>query len=215
MLRLLTMFKRTIVAVGLVSLAVVLFPNQTEPLWQWGQSLGQTFGNDPLPSFPVAQFFSGIILLIFTLGGVTYNLWRDRRFEILQAEYSHKTGANHLREKVSELENRVEELTGEHTKLQKQHEALNKEHTSALVKAKEHEVRSQYGQEAQVALKDLRAQFEILLREKGHTKGFREAVELMVNQLPQTADVTMQQSRQATNSRGNGDRRALPFGAGR
>jgi hypothetical protein len=169
-----------IAALGLLSLVVVLFPSHTEPLWDWGKTVGYALGRDPLPNFDSAQNFAGLTLAAFVLCGLGYNAWRDRRFDVMRAEYSFHTGANHLKTKVHELEERMAETLDERNRLQESLDTLQKAHTAALIASKEHEVRSKYGQEDRDTLREMRAQFEELLRTKGHTEGFREAIQFMM-----------------------------------
>ena len=189
MLRLIQITKRLILAFIFLVVSVVLFPGQAEGLWDWGKSIGDAFGQDPLPAFATMHGFAGFSLLIATVVGIAYTVWRDRRFEILQAEYTHKTGANHLKQKVRELESQLESVRLEKEEVEHSLKTLNKQHTEVLVMAKEHEVHRKYGQEDRAALKELRTQFETLLREKGNTIGLRDAWQLMMQTFPDTSDL--------------------------
>jgi len=220
MLNLIHLVKRTVIAYALMVLTVVLFPGQMEPLWNWGTNTGAAVvEKESLPSFGQAKDFSGMSLLALAVGGIIYNLWRDRRYEVLRAEYNHNTGAAHLKQKVQELEHQVAKSTQERQELEKAYANLNKQHTAALVTAKEHEIHSKYGQEDRAALKDLRTRFEALLRERGGSMGIREAWEMMMNSFPQHSDLgdlSLHTSLPEKNSRtnGNGTQKppALPFG---
>lgn len=217
MLNLIHLVKRTLIAFALMSLSVVLFPGEMQPLWNWGKSTGEAVSNQPLPDFESARGFSGWSLLALAVGGIVYNLWRDRRYEVLRAEYNHNTGANHLRQKVQELEQHLAKSTQERQDLEKAHAALNKQHTAALISAKEHEIHSKYGQEDRAALKELRARFEAMLRERGSSMGVREAWEMMMNSFPQHSDLgdlSLNMNGSEKHSRTNGTQKppALPFG---
>lgn len=188
MFQVLHLVKRSFITVGLCALLIVLFPGHAQPLWDWMKSTSAAVGQDPLPSFQSAQNMAGGTLLTLFLSGIGYTLWRDRRLHAFQAEYAHQTGAKHLKEKVRELTNQVDKITLERDALQEKLAALNKEYTAALVTAKEHEVRSQIGKEDRDELRALRKGFEELLKEKGHTEGFRVAMDLMMRQLSQDSD---------------------------
>jgi hypothetical protein len=219
MLNLIHLFKRTTIAFALMVLSVVLFPGQMRPLWSWGNTTGEAvgMGKDPLPDFADVEGFAGMSLLAMAVTGIVYNLWRDRRYEVLRAEYNHQTGASHLRQKVQELEQQATKATQERQELEKAYANLNKQYTTTLVAAKEHEIHSKYGQEDRAALKELRARFEALLRERGSSMGVREAWEMMMNSFPQHSDLgdlTLHQNVPEKHSRGNGTQKppALPFG---
>lgn len=190
MLRALHLVRRSIVTFGLVALMIVLFPGHAQPLWDWMKSTSAAVGQDPLPSFNTAQNMAGGTLLTLVLSGIGYTFWRDRRLEVLQAEYTHQTGAKHLKEKVRELMNQVDKVTAERDTLQEKLSDLTREYMVALVAAKEHEVRSQYGREDRDELRALRKGFEELLKEKGHTEGFRVAMDLMLRHFSQDSDGT-------------------------
>jgi hypothetical protein len=108
----------------------------------------------------------------------------------MQAEYTHQTGAKHLRERVSELEGQLKKATAKCEEWQQAFEALNKEHTAVLVAAKEHEVRSQYGRQDRATLDELRVKLETLLREKGHGEGVREALAWMAATMQREIDLS-------------------------
>src|SRR5688572_20261597 len=110
--------KKSIIALSLASLSVVLFPEYSQPLWEWAASVGGAFGQDVLPSFDSAQGLANLALLVVVLGGIVYNLWLGRRHEVLKAEYAHKTGATHLKQKVHELQVQVYQITMERDQLQ-------------------------------------------------------------------------------------------------
>jgi hypothetical protein len=205
--------KRLIAVLALAVLAVVLFPNYTEPLWDWGKTVGGALGSDPLPTFDSARGFSSMALLALVVGGLGYNFWRDRRHNALLAEYDYRTGATHLRKKVQELESQSKTLTAERDRLQELYMALNRQHTQALVTAKEYEVRSEFGQKDRDALQALRHQFETLAKEKGHIEGFREAMKVFFANVAE--EVEPQKLSLQTGARRNGhdrqsDRAALP-----
>jgi hypothetical protein len=176
MRKVIRLIRTSAIGVALLALAVVLFPHRAEPLWAWATSIASSAGYDSLPPFSALQGFAGTGLLVLTVAGVAYNWWRDRSYRALEAEYSHQTGAKHLRGRVGELEDRLKKMSARCDQSQQRLEALNKAHTAALISSKEHEVRSQYGQEDRAALADLRNKLETLLREKGHIDGIREAL---------------------------------------
>jgi hypothetical protein len=208
--------KKSFIALSLASLSVVLFPEYSQPLWEWAASIGGAFGQDVLPSFDSAQGLANLALLVLVLGGIVYNLWLGRRHEVLKAEYAHKTGATHLKQKVHELQVQVYQLTLEREQLQESYNKLNQAHTTALVVAKEYEVRSKFGQEDRDSLRELRSKIETLLRDSGHTQGFREAMAMLLTstspstEFPgMTPSVTSPTIKGVKN--GRGDRTALPF----
>ena len=47
MLSLVRLVRSAVIAVGLASLATVLVPQYTEPLWNWGRTLTGVVANDP------------------------------------------------------------------------------------------------------------------------------------------------------------------------
>jgi len=180
--------RRVVIGLGLTALVMVLFPSYAEPLWTWTSSVSTALGQEGLPPFSRAKDVSGIGLLLLSIGGVMYNAWRDRRYEVLRAEYEYGTGASQLQQKIAGLTRDLAKVTEERDRWQKEYANLNKEHTNILVLAKEHEIHSSYGKEDRETLKDLRAQFNNLLQEKGHTQGFREAIEVMMTHLANSAD---------------------------
>jgi len=183
-------FRRLVIGLGLTALVTVLFPNYIEPLWAWSQSVSFALGQESFPAFSSAKEVAGFALLLLVLGGIIYNAWRDRRLEVLRAEYEYHTGAAHLQQRIATLNKDLARVTEERDQWQKEYTALNKEHTAALVAAKEYEVHSNYGREDRVTLKELRAQFNELLKEKGHNLGFHEAVEVMMAHLANHADLS-------------------------
>lgn len=211
--------RRLIIAFALIVLSIVLFPDHTQPLWDWGKSVGTSLGNDPLPAFETTKGFASMSLLGLALVGIAYNLWRDRRYQILRAEYAHQTGATHLKQKVRELEFELLKARQENEKLEASYQLLNKQYTAALVTAKEYEVHSKYGQEDRATLRDVRNQFEAVLREKSQTKGCQEALDLLLTALFHPADlpeVNVQTNNSSTTRNSRPDfskgRNALPFG---
>lgn len=218
MRRVIRLVKRLFLVSGLIALAVVLFPGHTQPLWEWGQSVANAFGQDALPSFSAVQSYASLALLTLVVGGMAYSSWRDRCHEILQAEYAHQTGAKNLKQKVRELESELETVKAERERMRRDHAALSKEHTAALVAAKEHEIRSEYGREDREELRALRRQFEELVQAKGHTEGFRQAMHYVMADLsqqsePSTVDAEATFSlAEAEQSNGAKKRTALPYG---
>ncbi len=210
------LIKRALIVTSLVALTIVLFPNHTEPLWDWAKSTGTALGSDPLPTFDTAQGYAGLGLLGMVIGGIAYNLWRDRRLEVLQAEYDHKTGATNLKQKVRDLETQLDQVTKECQEWKEAHRALSKEHTTALLTSKEHEIHSQYGREDRETLKELRKAFDDFLQAKAHTEGFREAMELMIADLSQNTESPAVSAKTMSSTKGgpNGskNRPSLPFG---
>lgn len=181
--------RRLVIGLGLTALVLVLFPNQVEPLWAWTTTVSTALGQDSFPSFTRAKEGAGLGLLLLALGGIVYNAWRDRRLEVLRAEYEYGTGAAHLQQQIKILNKDLEKVTEERDRWQKEHANLNKEHTAVLVAAKEHEVRSNYGREDRATLQEIRSQFNELLLQKGHTQGFREAIEVMMTHLANHGDL--------------------------
>jgi hypothetical protein len=180
-------FRSAVIAVGLASLAVVLTPQYTEPLWAWTQSVAGVVAHDPLPTFDVTQHWSGLALAAFVLGGIAYNQWRDRRHRVLQAEYHYRTGASHLKAKVAELQAQLNRVTADRDKWEGAHATLSKKHTDALVASKEHEVRSEFGRDDRQALAELRKELDALVHAKGHIEGFREAMHFFLASMPDAA----------------------------
>jgi hypothetical protein len=200
----------------LCSLAIVLLPNYTEPLWSWAKFVSGSVGKDPLPSFGETQHWSGLALAAFVVSGIAYNLWRDRRFRGLQAEYAYRTGATHLKEKLGEVEAQLQRATQDRDKWQEAYLGLMKQHAAALIASKEHEVRSEYGRVDREALGELRKDFDSLVRSKGHIEGFREAMHFFLTNMSepdQMAEYTVKPAPQAHAKPTQGpDRRAsLPF----
>jgi hypothetical protein len=188
MRRVIQLVKSVIIGFGLLALLVLLFPKHMEPLWEWTKVTSAAVGYDALPSFAAGQSVAGLVLLVLAVAGILYTLWRDRRLEVLQAEYVYQTGAKNLKEKVRDLENRLGKMTVERNACQEQIAALNKKYTTALVSAKEHEVRGQFGSEDRAELRELRKRFEEVLRDKGHTEGFRVAMDLIMKELAHERD---------------------------
>lgn len=180
--------KWLIIVAGLMALSVVLFPKHAEPLWTWVNTTGMALGLDPLPAFANVQGHATLTLLGLTLGTVVYTLWRDRRYEVMQAEYAHQTGASHLKQKVRDLEQQLSLLKAERDAFQDKYNKLQQAHTAALVASKEYEVRSEYGREDREMLSTLRQQLVSLMKEKGHIEGFREAMEVLMTNLDQHPD---------------------------
>jgi hypothetical protein len=180
MLLLVRLFRAAIIAVGLASLAFILAPGYTEPFWNLAKTFSVVVGNDRLPSFAATQHWSALTLTTFVVGGIAYNLWRDRRHHILRAEYDCQTGATHLKEKVADLQAQLRSMTVERDKWQEYYLALVKKHTDALIASKEHEVRSEYGRCDTATLKELRKEFDALVQSKGHIEGFREAMQFFL-----------------------------------
>jgi hypothetical protein len=195
MLSLVRYVRCAVLAVGLASLTTVLVPKYTEPLWDWGRTVAGAFGNDSMPSFGEAQHWSALTLATFVIGGIAYNLWRDRRHHLLRAEYDSGTGATHLKEKVADLLGQLRRITAERDRWQESYLTLTGKHTDALVASKEHEVRSEYGRCDHETLKDLRKEFDALVQAKGHLEGFREAMQVFlknVSEPGQTPQVTVE-----------------------
>ncbi len=211
------LLKRLVITCGLIALVVVLFPDYTRPLWEWGQSIGTAIGYDGIPSFATTQGLAGLSLLVLFFVGAIYNLWRDRRFEVLQAEYTYQTGAKHLKEKVQELENQVDKVTAERDDWQQQYARLNQQHTATLVAAKENEVHRKFGEGDREELQQLRRRFEELLKEKGHIEGLRIAMDYMMNDLSNESDPPNVSLKTSGEKSGNGNTRpgqqksAIPF----
>jgi hypothetical protein len=216
MLSLARFFRSAVVAVGLASLATVLAPEYTEPLWDWAGAVARAAGHGPLPSFGEARHGAALVLATFVVAGVGYNLWRDRRQRALRAECDFRTGATHLKEKVAGLQAELRRTAAERDKWQESYLSLTKKHTDALVAAKEHEVRSEYGRCDHDALGALRKEFDALVLAKGHLDGFREAVHFFLvsasepGQGPEAAAVAAPNG--APKDRAGKDARAaLPF----
>jgi hypothetical protein len=184
MLSLVTRFFRlAVITAGLGSLAIVLAPTYTAPLWDWARTIGGLVGNDPLPSFGVTQHWSALTLVTFVVSGIAYNLWRDRRHHVLRAEYDYRTGASHLKEKVADLQAQLRRATAERDKWQESYLSLTRKHTDTLVTAKEHEVRSELGRSDHEALDALRKELDALVQARGHIEGFREAMQFFLANL--------------------------------
>ena len=209
-------FKKLLIALCLSTVSVVLFPEFSQPLWEWAKSIDGAIGNNVLPGFDTVEGWANIGLLVLVLVGIVYTLWRDRCHDILKAEYAHKTGATHLKQKVYELQDQLYRITSDRDHLQGQLTKLNQEHTMALILAKEHEVRSRYGQEDRESLRELRAKLEILLRDSGHTDGFREAVALLMSNCPSNPEFSGLSAAMSGPTvkgvkNGLGERASLPF----
>jgi len=181
--------RRVVIGLGLTALVLVLFPSQIEPLWAWTTNVSTSVGVDSFPPFSRAKDGAGLGLLVLALGGVVYNAWRERCLEVLRAEYEYGTGASQLKQQIKILSRELERVTGERDRWQQEHANLNKEHTAILVTAKEHEVHSKYGREDRATLQEIRTQLNELLLQKGHTQGFREAIEVMMAHLANHADM--------------------------
>lgn len=207
--------KRLVIGLGLGALILVLFPAHIEPLWQWAKGTSSAIYHDPLPTFGAVQSYASLGLLGLALVGVVYNTWRDRRLEVMRAEYEQLTGARHLRQRIGDLEKQLATITAERDQWQQDYATLNKQHTAALLAAKEYEVHSKYGREDRDALRQLRAQITDLLKEKGHTQGFREAMEVMMVHLAHHPDRPQDSSTspQVPRSKGASPKQyaALPF----
>ncbi|MGF1578737.1 MAG: hypothetical protein ACFCD0_05175 [Gemmataceae bacterium] len=207
------LIKRSIVGSGLIALMVVLFPDQAKPLWEWAQSIGDGVGYDPLPEFSSGQGFARLIVLALSLAGIVYNAWRDRRFEVLQAEYESGTGAKHTKQKLKELEKQLQTVSNERTEWQTAHAELNKTLTDTLIAAKEHEIHRQYGEEDRQTLRRIRVELGELLEQKGHIEGFREAMQtLMVNFSESQPEVTSTAAHQPSDSTRPNGRKRLGMG---
>lgn len=180
MLKTARIVRKLILVAGLLALMITVFPNQMQPLWDWANGIGSHVGGGYLPDFATAHQWASLSLVGLVLGGMGYVLWRDRRFEILQAEHESQTGAKHLKEKVRDLEQQTARLQQECNEWQQKSERINQELISTLLKAKEFEVRHEYGQEDRSVLKEMRATYERLLQEKSQHEGFHSAVDLMV-----------------------------------
>jgi hypothetical protein len=216
MLLLARFVRSAVIAVGLASLAIVLVPGYSEPLWNWARTIAGVAGNDPLPSFGETEHWSAVALATFVIAGVGYNLWRDRRHRTLRAEYEFHTGATHLKEKVADLQSQLRRTTAERDKWQESFLSLSKKHTDALVAAKEHEVRSEFGRSDHAALAELRKDFETVVESKGHIEGFREAMHFFLASMSEpgkTPEVTVETTTNGSSKdRAARDRRkALPF----
>jgi hypothetical protein len=171
------LLRAAVIALGLASLAVVLVPRHTEPLWDWTSTIAGLAGSShSLPTFSETQHWSALALATFVFVGIAYNLWRDRRQRRLHAEYDYRTGASHLREKVADLQAQLRRAVAERDKWEGSYLSLHKKHVDALVASKEHEVRSEFGRIDREALSELRKELDALLRSKGHIDGFREAL---------------------------------------
>jgi hypothetical protein len=218
MLSLVRFIRSAVIAVGLASLAIVLVPQYTEPLWDWARTVAGVAGKDPLPSFGVAQHWSALSLGTFMIAGIAYNLWRDRRHRILQAEYAHRTGATHLKEKVADLQGQLRRVAAERDKWQDSYLTLNRRHTDALVAAKEYEVRSEFGRCDREMLAALRKEFDAVMHAKGHNEGFREAMHFFLARLSEPAhspEVTVEATTTNGSARSQPEqesRPALPLG---
>jgi hypothetical protein len=209
-------FRSAVIAVGLASLAIVLAPSYTEPLWHWTTTVAGIFTHDPLPNFAQTQHWSSLALAAFVVAGIGYNLLRDRRQRILQAEYNCRTGATQLKGKVADLQADLRRVTAERDRWQDSYLSLTRKHTDALVAAKEHEVRSEYGRCAHEALGELRKEFDTLMHSKGHVEGFREAMHFFLasmSEAGQRPEVTVEATLNdlPTELRGKDKRAALPF----
>ncbi len=209
------LIKRSIVGSGLIALLVVLFPNQARPLWEWVQSIGSGVGYNPLPDFPAGQGLARMVVLALGVIGVIYNAWRDRRFEVLQAEYESGTGAKHQKQKMKEMEKQLQTVSAERDKWQAAHADLNQTLTETMLAAKEHEIHRQYGEEDRQTLRRIRAELGELLEHKGHIEGFREAMQtLMVNfsEQQEQPEVTSTNHNSSEQKRTAGRKRALGMG---
>jgi hypothetical protein len=216
MLLLARYIRSAIIALGLGSLAVVLTPQYTEPLWDWARTISGAVSQGSLPAFSVAQHWSSLALATFVVLGIAYNLWRDRHHRILQAEYQYHTGASHLKEKVADLQSQLRRLTAERDKWQDFYLSLTRKHTDTLVAAKEHEVRSEFGRGDRDALGELRKQFEAIVQSKGHIEGFREAMQFFLASMSESGqkpEVTIEATTNGSSrDRSGKDKRAgLPF----
>jgi hypothetical protein len=219
MLSLARFVRSAIIAVTLASLSVVLAPQYTEPLWDWARTIAGVVSNESLPAFGAAQHWSSIALAALVTAGIGYNLWRDRRQRVLQAEYDYRTGATHLKTKVADLQAQLQRAVAERNKWQSSYLSLFEKHTDALVASKEHEVRSEFGCLDRQALAELRKELDAVVQAKGHLDGFREAMQFALasisepGQAPKVAVAAMPNG----SSRGRPDKencRALPFASG-